>query len=64
MGVLALDYSEYVFLAEDDVLDAFELDLVTGVLAEEDAVAIFEEEIAGGVRLPAKPANSRFRFIG
>jgi len=32
--------------------------------AEEDEVAIFEEENAGGVRLLAKPANSRFRFIG
>src|SRR5688572_10635393 len=36
---LALDHAEDLVLAQDEVLDAFDLDLVAGVLAEEDPVA-------------------------
>ena len=43
-AALAVHYGQDVVFAHDDVLFAFELDLVTGVLAEEDAVTRFEAD--------------------
>src|SRR5206468_460184 len=39
---LFLEHAEDVFLAQNQVIDAVDLDLVTAVLAEEDAVALLD----------------------
>src|SRR5690606_5404362 len=54
VGGLALDHGEDLFLAQDDVLFAVELELGAGVLAEQDLVVLLHVEgdsLAVGIAL-------------